>query len=95
MRWQEPFGIVLVEALACGTPVVALAGGAVAEILTDGRTGLVTDQPQQLPGLLAQVGRLDPAVCRRRAWCFDVAAMVAGYEAIYTRLARTADGAAA
>jgi glycosyltransferase involved in cell wall biosynthesis len=95
VRWQEPFGIVLVEALACGTPVVALAGGAVAEILTNGRTGLITDQPQQLPGLLARVGRLDPAACRERAWRFDVAAMVAGYEAIYTRLARTADSAAA
>jgi glycosyltransferase involved in cell wall biosynthesis len=95
VRWQEPFGIVLVEALACGTPVVALAGGAVTEILTHGRTGLVTDQPQDLPGLLAQVGRLDPAACRQRAWRFDVAVMVAGYEAIYARLARAAADAAA
>jgi glycosyltransferase involved in cell wall biosynthesis len=95
VRWQEPFGIVLVEALACGTPVVALAGGAVTEILTHGRTGLVTNQPEDLPALLAQVGRIDPAACRQRAWRFDVAVMVAGYEAIYARLARAADGAAA
>jgi glycosyltransferase involved in cell wall biosynthesis len=95
VRWQEPFGIVLVEALACGTPVVALAGGAVAEVVTDGRTGLVAARPDDLPALLDQIGRIDPAACRQRAWRFDVAAMVAGHEAIYARLARAADGAAA
>jgi glycosyltransferase involved in cell wall biosynthesis len=53
VRWQEPFGIVLAEALACGTPVVALAGGAVAEILTHGQTGLVTDEYEALYTRLA------------------------------------------
>jgi hypothetical protein len=95
VRWQEPFGIVLVEALACGTPVVALAGGAVAEIIADGRTGLVAERPEDLPALLDRVERIDPAACRERAWRFDVAAMVAGYEAVYAPLIRGADCAAA
>jgi glycosyltransferase involved in cell wall biosynthesis len=94
VRWQEPFGIVLVEALACGTPVVALAGGSVAEIVSHGRTGLVAARPDDLPALLAQVGGIDPAACRQAAWRFDVAAMVAGYEAIYARRARAAGAAA-
>jgi len=95
VRWQEPFGLVLVEALACGTPVVALRGGAVAEIVTDEHTGLVGERPEDLPAQLGRVGRIDPAACRERAWRFDVAAMVAGYEAVYAAVIRRADGAAA
>jgi glycosyltransferase involved in cell wall biosynthesis len=85
--WQEPFGIVPVEALACGTPVVALRGGAVGEVVVDGQTGFVGERPEDLPGLLGKAGGIDPRACRERARRFDVSVMVSGCEALYLGLA--------
>jgi dihydrofolate reductase len=59
--WEEPFGLVMVEALACGTPVVALDRGAVPEILLDGRTGFICRDPAGLPAAIQRVSSLDPA----------------------------------
>ena len=87
VRWEEPFGLVMVEALACGTPVVALRGGAVSEVVEHGRSGLVGGSPEELPELLKQVTGISPAACRERARRFDVAAMVAGYEGLYAAAA--------
>jgi len=85
--WEEPFGMVLIEALACGTPVVALRRGAVPEVVTHGLTGLLAEQPDQLPDLLHEVGRIDPGACRAEAERrFDVARMAADYEAVYERV---------
>ena len=81
------FGLVMVEALACGTPVVALRGGAVSEVVEHGRSGLVGGSPEELPELLKQVTGISPAACRERARRFDVAAMVAGYEGLYAAAA--------
>lgn len=87
IRWEEPFGLVLVEAMACGTPVVALARGAVPEIVADGVTGFVRDDPAELPEAVRRVGEIDPAACRRHvARNFSVRAMVEGYERIYRRV---------
>jgi len=88
IRWAEPFGLVMVEALACGTPVVALGAGAVPEVIEHGRSGLIGQRPEDLAELLSQVGDLDPAACRERAQSFDVAAMVRRYEALYAAAAR-------
>jgi glycosyltransferase involved in cell wall biosynthesis len=86
--WDEPFGMVLVEALACGTPVVALDRGSVPEIVIDGVTGVVCDQPAGLPDGIEAAGRLDARKCRDDAReRFDLDRMVAGYEAVYRRLA--------
>ena len=49
VQWEEPFGLVMVEALACGTPVVALRRGAVPEVLREGVTGIIADIPEMLP----------------------------------------------
>jgi len=87
--WEEPFGMVLVEALACGTPVVALRRGAVPEIVEHGVTGFVTDDADELPALLQDVGRLDPRSCREAAERrFDVSRMAEEYEAVYRRVLR-------
>ena len=84
IQWEEPFGIVMVEALACGTPVVALGRGSVPEIVEHDVTGFVLKQIEDLPGGIDHCLKIDPAACRERAErLFDVSQMVAGYEAIY------------
>ena len=88
IQWDEPFGIVMVEAMACGTPVVALRRGSVPEVVADGVTGFVRDHPAELPAAIARAGELDPAACRRRVVeRFDVPGMADGYEAVYRRVA--------
>jgi glycosyltransferase involved in cell wall biosynthesis len=88
IQWNEPFGIVMVEAMACGTPVVALRRGSVPEVVVDGVTGFVRDEPGELAEAVGRTGELDPEACRRHvAERFDVPVMVTGYEAVYRRLA--------
>lgn len=82
--WEEPFGMVMIEALACGTPVVGLRRGAVPEVIQDGVTGLLTSDPAELPRLLKAVSGIDPRACRQAALDrFNIATMVTGYEQIY------------
>ena len=84
VQWEEPFGMVMIEAMACGTPVVALRGGAVPEVVADGVTGYIADDPAELPELLGRLDRLDAAACRRRvADLFDVDRLGTGYTAVY------------
>ncbi|OXM73944.1 MULTISPECIES: glycosyltransferase family 4 protein [Amycolatopsis] len=86
IQWEEPFGMVMIEAMACGTPVVALRSGAVPEVVVDGVTGLVRDHPADLAQALRDVRHLDPAKCRAHvAEHFDVGGLGAGYEAAYRR----------
>lgn len=86
--WEEPFGLVMIEAMACGTPVVALRRGSVPEVVVDGVSGYICDSPDELGAALQDVARLDPARCREVVSTrFDTATMVAGYSAIYRRLA--------
>ncbi|MFN2490411.1 MAG: glycosyltransferase family 4 protein [Actinomycetota bacterium] len=88
IRWEEPFGIVMVEAMACGTPVVALRAGSVPEVVVDGVTGFVCDSPEELPGAIERIGEIDPSACRDHVVeRFGVDAMVAGYEEVYLELA--------
>jgi len=63
--WEEPFGLVMIESLACGTPVVAVRRGSVPEILEHGRTGIVVERHADLAAAVAEVDGLDPAECRR------------------------------
>lgn len=86
--WDEPFGLVMTEAMACGTPVVALSRGSVPEVVDDGVTGFVVDHPDDLLGAVQRVGELDRAACRRRAEdLFDLPVMVEGYERIFWQMA--------
>jgi glycosyltransferase involved in cell wall biosynthesis len=96
IRWEEPFGMVLVEAMACGTPVVALARGSVPEVVEDGRTGIVVDRPEDLAGAIERATRLDPGDCRRAAETrFSTEAMTSGYEEVFRRLVAQVGGSSA
>jgi glycosyltransferase involved in cell wall biosynthesis len=87
IQWDEPFGMVMVEAMACGTPVVALRRGSVPEIVTDGVTGFVCDDVAQLPAALDKAAALEPRRCRLEAYRrFDVTLMAARYEDVYSRV---------
>ena len=84
---REPFGLVLAEAMACGTPVAALDRGAVREVVDDGVTGIIFDSVDQMAGGLARVFALDRRRVRERAVArFGVDRMVAEYEAVYRQL---------
>jgi glycosyltransferase involved in cell wall biosynthesis len=63
--WPEPFGLVMIEALACGTPVVAFRGGAVEEIIEHGVTGFVVDSIEEAVAAVARAPELDRRACRK------------------------------
>jgi glycosyltransferase involved in cell wall biosynthesis len=86
IQWEEPFGMVLIEAMACGTPIVALRGGAVAEIVAHRETGLICDHPGQLPAALREIHNINPAACRRRVTLhFNTDRLAMGYYHAYRR----------
>ncbi|MFC6012845.1 glycosyltransferase family 4 protein [Nocardia lasii] len=94
IRWEEPFGMVMIEAMICGTPVVALRGGAVSEVVVDGVTGRICDDPAELPDAIAEVQTYDPAACRAHVVDhFSADTLGRGYEQVYRDLlARTTIG---
>jgi glycosyltransferase involved in cell wall biosynthesis len=85
--WPEPFGLVMIEALACGVPVVAFRGGSVPEVIDHGVTGFVVDTIDDAIAATREVPRLDRRRCRaefeRR---FSVTRMAADYVKLYSRL---------
>lgn len=94
--WPEPFGLVMIEALACGTPVLAARQGAAAEIVIDGVNGFLYDDEADAPALLARCRQLDPAEVRATFEArFTAAQMTDGYEALYARLLGVDDRACA
>ena len=84
IRWSEPFGMVMLEAIACGTPVVAFAAGAAPEIVEHGVSGFVCRSDAEIVQGLRRAASLDRAACRARAAeCFSVDRMVDGHLAVY------------
>jgi glycosyltransferase involved in cell wall biosynthesis len=84
--WPEPFGLVMIEAMACGTPVIARPCGSVPEILADGRTGFLGDSVDDLVGAVERLDTIDRAECRRHVERrFSIGRMVDDYEALYRR----------
>jgi glycosyltransferase involved in cell wall biosynthesis len=94
--WPEPFGLVMIEALACGVPVVAFRGGSVPEIIDHGTTGFIVDTLDEAIDATRQAGRLDRRACRaafeRR---FGVTRMARDYLRLYQELAARTSGWAA
>jgi glycosyltransferase involved in cell wall biosynthesis len=85
--WPEPFGLAMAEAMACGTPVLALRRGSVPEVVEDGVTGFVRDSEEDLADVADQVSGLSRRACRDRAErYFSIEAMTDGYEAVYRSL---------
>ncbi|HEX5798937.1 MAG TPA: glycosyltransferase family 4 protein [Gaiellaceae bacterium] len=84
ISWQEPFGLVMIESLACGAPVIATRWGAVPEVIDDGRTGIIVDDWREMAGALEAADALDSDVMRREVEeRFTPARMVEDYVAAY------------
>lgn len=87
ISWHEPFGLVMAESMACGTPVVAYNIGSVPEIVRDGLNGYVVDPSAGIDGLVAavkRIDRIDRSLCRRYAEeHFSKDRMVSDYERVY------------
>jgi glycosyltransferase involved in cell wall biosynthesis len=82
--WEEPFGIVMAEALACGTPIIGLARGSIPEIVEHRVTGFVCDDVEGLVKAVDRLDEIDRFACRRRAEAaFSDCAVVDGYLAVY------------
>jgi glycosyltransferase involved in cell wall biosynthesis len=89
IQWPEPFGLVMTEAMACGTPVVAWRNGSVPEVVGDGETGFIVGSVEEMAAAIGRVGELDPRAMRSRIEeRFSAEAMVAGYEGAYERALR-------
>jgi glycosyltransferase involved in cell wall biosynthesis len=90
ITWPEPFGLFLVEAMACGTPVVVFRRGSAPEVVEDGVTGYVVEALEEMVAALDRVGSIQPETCRRRVEeRFGVARMADDYLAAYTRILGT------
>ena len=85
--WDEPFGLVMTEAMACGTPVIATPMGSVPEVIADGETGWIVSVDrfaEEAAERLTHLSDIDPGACRARVErLFSKEAMVAGYERVF------------
>ncbi len=84
IQWPEPFGLVMIESMAAGTPVIAFPEGSVPEVVEDGRTGFLVKNADEMVEALGRLGELDPADCRKYVQeKFGVSRCVDAYEQIY------------
>jgi glycosyltransferase involved in cell wall biosynthesis len=84
IEWEEPFGLVMIESMACGTPVIATRWGAVPEVIDDGRSGIIVDSYREMPAALERADALDPLELRNYVEEeFSPARMVRDYVAAY------------
>jgi len=92
ISWKEPFGLVMIEAMACGCPVIAFRMGSVPEIIEDGVTGFVVDTEEEAVEALRYVGSLDRKLIRQRfEERFTSTTMVQKYLEVYERVIQQAN----
>lgn len=87
ITWREPFGLVMVESMASGTPVIAMNLGSTQEVISHGKTGFLCDRIQECISAIEKVTQLDRYACRQHVENrFSVEQMVDGYEAVYQQI---------
>ena len=85
--WEEPFGLVMVEALACGTPVVAFRRGSVPEIIQDGVSGFIVDNVNEMAEAVGKTETISAEKCRESVeGRFSVERMVDEYENVFEKI---------
>ena len=87
IQWGEPFGLVLIESMACGTPAIAFNKGAVPEIMVDGKTGFVADSMNEIVEAVDRIDSIDPCECRRHVQNhFSITNMASKYSELYQQI---------
>lgn len=87
ITWREPFGLVMVESMAAGTPVIAMELGSTSEVIVHGKTGFLCHSIEECVTALERVAQLDRSACREHVLNhFSVKKMVDGYEAVYEKI---------
>ena len=90
IKWDEPFGLVMIEAMACGTPVIAFDRGSVREVVEDGVTGFIVKDVDEMVEAMKRIGEIDRRACRARVEeKFSFSRMADGYENLYLELAKS------
>jgi glycosyltransferase involved in cell wall biosynthesis len=93
VSWHEPFGLVFIEALAAGAPIISRPRGSLPEIVEHGKHGFIVESEDDLVAACKEVGSIDRAACRRRALTeFSVEKMASGYENAFQQVLRNAPG---
>jgi glycosyltransferase involved in cell wall biosynthesis len=87
IQWPEPFGLVMIEAMAAGTPVIAFPEGSVPEVVEDGRSGFLVHDAEEMVAAISRIDSIDPAECRRYVQeNFSVSKCTDGYENVYRKI---------
>jgi glycosyltransferase involved in cell wall biosynthesis len=87
IEWEEPFGLVMTEAMSCGTPVITYPRGAAPELVVDGKTGFIVDSIEGIVEAIGKIGQISRADCRQRVKDnFSVQSMVSNYIKVYEEL---------
>jgi glycosyltransferase involved in cell wall biosynthesis len=87
VQWEEPFGMVMIEAMACGTPVVATRRGSVPEVIVDGVSGIIVDDISDFAAGLILAGSISPEACRAHVVAnFDLPTLAMGYHRVYRQV---------
>jgi glycosyltransferase involved in cell wall biosynthesis len=90
IQWEEPFGLTMIEAMACGTPVVALRRGSVPEVILDNKTGFIVDSLADMAEAVGKIDTISRAACRKHVEAhFSNECMIDAYEAMYEKILRT------
>jgi glycosyltransferase involved in cell wall biosynthesis len=85
--WEEPFGLVMIEAMACGTPVIAFERGSVSEVIKDGITGFIVKNEAEMIEAMKNVDKIDRSKCRKYIEkYFTIEKMVDAYERVYEKI---------
>ncbi|MCD6094673.1 glycosyltransferase, partial [bacterium] len=89
IRWEEPFGLTFIEAMACGTPVIVFDKGSAREVVKDGKTGFIVKDFNEMITAVKKIDQIDRKECRKHVeQNFTVEKMVGGYEQIYYKILR-------
>lgn len=87
IRWREPFGLVMIEAMACGTPVIAFNNGSVPEVIEHGITGFIVENEEEMIEAIKNIDKIRRKDCRKHVEKnFDIEKMVDGYEDVYGKI---------
>lgn len=87
ITWREPFGLVMIESMASGTPVIAMELGSTSEVIAHGETGFLCNSVEEFIESLAQIHTIDRRACRQRVEThFSAERMTDGYEAVYQKV---------